>query len=389
MRAIISGAGIAGLASAIALSRNGWDVEVHERANGPRAGGYLIDFFGPGYEAAGTLGLLDALVHKGHRIDAAHFLDATGRQRSMLRYDLAARAAGGGKLVSLLRGEIEGVLLDHLPAGVSLTYASTVTAVDNGAEGVTVHLAGGGEASADLLVGADGIHSEVRRLIFGPEQDFLRYLGYHTAAYFFRDEAVSRAVGEGMQMLTVPNRFVGLYAMGDGRLASFFVHRAPATILPADPRAMLHETYGDLGWLVPAILAGAPEPHDIYYDVVAQTEMPRWHRGRVVVVGDAAYAVSLLAGQGASLAVAGGNALGQVLAGGEVSAGLQRFEDALRPLVLQKQLSGRRTANWFVPPTRAHIAFRDLFLNAVNNPLLIGLLGRFVGVSSKGFSLAR
>ena len=288
-----------------------------------------------------------------------------------------------------MRGDIEAVLLEKLPPGVSLHYGSTIRAIDNRPDGVTVRLAQGGEESADLLVGADGIHSEVRRLVFGPEAEFVRFLGYHTAAYFFRDEAASRAVGAGMRLLTVPNRFVGLYAIGDGRLASFFVYRAPTTELPADPRATLRKTYGDLGWLVPAMLAAAPEPQEIYYDVVAQTVMPHWHQGRVVVIGDAAYAVSLLAGQGASLAIAGGNALAQVLAGGEVEAGLQRLEDTLRPLVLQKQLSGRRTADWFVPPSRAHIIFRDVFLNAVNNPLLVGLLGRFVGASSKGFSLGR
>jgi 2-polyprenyl-6-methoxyphenol hydroxylase-like FAD-dependent oxidoreductase len=332
---------------------------------------------------------LDALEQKGHRIDAAHFLDGDGHERSRLRYDLAARAAGGGKLISLLRGDIEAVLLDTLPPEVSLHYSSTVRDIDNRPDGVTVRLAQGGQESADLLVGADGIHSEVRRLVFGPEAEFVRFLGYHTAAYFFRDEAASRAVGDGMRLLTVPNRFVGLYAIGDGRLASFFVYRAPGTELPADPRATLRRIYGDLGWLVPATLAAAPEPREIYYDVVAQTVMPHWHRDRVVVIGDAAYAASLLAGQGASLAIAGGNALGQVLAGSEVAAGLRRLEDTLRPLVLKKQLSGRRTANWFVPPSKAHILYRDLFLNAVNNPLLVGLLGRFVGVSTKGFSLAR
>src|SRR6185312_7612602 len=118
----------------------------------------------------------------------------------------------------------------------------------------------------------------------------------------------------------------------------------------------------------PATLAAAPDPHDIYYDVVAQTEMPHWHRDRVVLIGDAAYAVSLLAGQGASLAVAGAAALGDVLAKGNIEAGLVRLETSLQPLVLEKQRAGRRTANSFVPPTWAHVAFRNLVLNSLNNP---------------------
>jgi 2-polyprenyl-6-methoxyphenol hydroxylase-like FAD-dependent oxidoreductase len=386
MKAIIIGAGIAGLSTAHALNRAGWEVDVHERATGPRTGGYLIDFFGPGYEAAETLGILPALAQRAHRIEAAHFLDADGRERAKLLYDVAAGAVKG-KLFSLLRGDIEGVLLDTLPAGVRLHYGAELRAIDNGPDGVSAQLAEG-EARADLLVGADGIHSQVRRLVFGPEETFVHLLGYHTYAYFFRDAAASRAVGDGMRILTVPNRFVGLYAMGEDRLACLFVHRAAATTPSADPRAVLRDTYGDLGWLVPATLAAAPEPHQIYHDVVAQTAMPQWHRQRVVLIGDAAYAVSLLAGQGASLAVAGGNALGQALAGGEVAAGLARFEDTLRPLVLEKQLAGRRTANWFVPPSRTHIAIRNLFFNLVSNPLLVGLLGRYVSAGSKGFSLA-
>jgi 2-polyprenyl-6-methoxyphenol hydroxylase-like FAD-dependent oxidoreductase len=387
MKAIVIGAGIAGLSAAHALHRAGWEIEVHERASGPRTGGYLIDFFGPGYEAARTLGLLPALTQRADRIEAAHFVDAEGRERARLRYDVASGAVQG-QLISLLRGDIEGVLLDALPPAVALHYGASIGAVDNRADGVTVRLADGGEADGDLLVGADGIHSEVRRLVFGPESEFVHFLGYHTYAYFFRDEAVSRAVGDGVRILTVPNRFVGLYALGDGRLACLFVHRAAAASPDSDPCATLRATYGDLGWLVPATLAAMPEAHQIYNDVVAQTWLPHWHRMRAVVIGDAAYAVSLLAGQGASLAVAGGNALGQVLAGRDVAAGLERFESALRPLVLDKQLAGRRTANWFVPPTWAHIALRNFFFNAVSNPLFTGLLGRFVSASSKGFSLA-
>lgn len=387
MKAIIAGAGIAGLSSAHALHRAGWEVTVVERARALRAGGYMIDFFGPGYDAAEALGILPALRARAHKVDEVLFVDETGRTRSKIDYRLATGAAKG-KLFPILRGDVERALFDALPDGVDLRYGLSATGCESAAEGVGVTLSDGTMLEADLAVGADGIHSEVRRAVFGPEADFVRYLGYHTAAYFFRAPRVAAALAGKFTLMTVPNRLLGLYEVGDGLLASFFVYRAESARRPDDPVAALRRTFGDLGWLVPETLAAAPGAGEVYYDVVAQTVMPNWSSGRVVLVGDAAYAVSLLAGQGASLAIAGGNALGEALAGRPVPDALAAFDARLRPPVLEKQRAGRRTANWFVPPTAAHLAVRDVVLNVVNSPLLVGLLGRFFSFGSKGFALA-
>ena len=110
MKAIVSGAGIAGLSAALALSRQGWDVLVVERARGLRARGYMIDFFGPGYDAAERLGVLPALKAAAHRVDEVELLDGQGRRTAAINYRLAATAVGG-KLLALLRGDVERVLL--------------------------------------------------------------------------------------------------------------------------------------------------------------------------------------------------------------------------------------------------------------------------------------
>jgi 2-polyprenyl-6-methoxyphenol hydroxylase-like FAD-dependent oxidoreductase len=217
----------------------------------------------------------------------------------------------------------------------------------------------------------------VRDLLFGTEGQFLRFLGYHTAAFLFEDAALAADIRGQFRMLRVPKREVALYAVGDGTLATFFVHTAGAPTRPDDPAAELRRVYGDLGWHVPALLAAADRTHDLYYDVVAQVVMPRWRRGRAVLVGDAGYAVSLLAGQGASLAVAGAHLLAEAVAAGEVDAGLDRFEAALRPAVRDKQAAGRRPADFFVPPTAFHNWLRDAFLNAVRLPGLSRLMGWF------------
>jgi 2-polyprenyl-6-methoxyphenol hydroxylase-like FAD-dependent oxidoreductase len=203
----------------------------------------------------------------------------------------------------------------------------------------------------------------------------------------FEDEALRRALGRTFKLLAVPGRQVGLYDAGNGQLAAFFVHRTNEATLPADPAARLRQVYGDLGWLVPQALAAMPAGEEIYYDLVGQVGLDRWHKGRTVLVGDAAYAVSLLAGQGASLGIAGPETLAAEIAGsGNIPDALMRWETRLRPLIAQKQEAGRRTASWFIPDTPLRLWVRNTALNVTNWPPLSGFLGRFVGVSTKGFA---
>ena len=127
--------------------------------------------------------------------------------------------------------------------------------------------------------------------------------------------------------------------------------------------------YGDLGWFVPDVLAAAAHVPSIYFDVVAQVRMPRWSRGRVVLAGDAGQAVSLLAGQGASIAIAAGEALGRELASSAaVAEALMRYESGLRRMVERRQASGRRMARWLVPTTGTALAIRDAALGMLDLP---------------------
>jgi 2-polyprenyl-6-methoxyphenol hydroxylase and related FAD-dependent oxidoreductases len=387
MKAVISGGGIAGLSAALALDRAGWSVSVLEKAPGMRAGGYMLDFFGPGVDAAEDLGLLDALRTHARGVRRVDFVNAAGRSGAQMDYR-HIRDATGGRLFPILRGDIEQVLHAALSDRVELRHGTSLSQVEETGAGLALTLADGGRLTADLLVGADGIHSNTRRLVFGPEQDFIRPLGFHTAGYFFDSAEVEAALGGDFKMMAIENRMAGLYAVEGSRIMAFFVLRADETGRPDDPRPALRAAFGDLGWIVPEVLAAMPGPEDIYYDVVAQVEMDTWRRGRTILIGDAAYAVSLLAGQGASLAMAGGRALGQVLSGtDEVAAALAHFETQLRPLVLEKQRAGRNMAKWFVPASPAHVLMRDMGVRLMNWPPLSGLIGRFFSVSAKGFSL--
>ncbi|MER7013860.1 FAD-dependent oxidoreductase [Saccharopolyspora sp. NPDC000359] len=380
MEVVICGAGIAGLALAHRLSELGADVVVLEKAPGPRTQGYMIDFFGPGYDAAEEMGVLPRLLEVGYRVDEARFVDQSGRRRARLDFDQFGRSMGQ-RLVSIMRPDLESVLRESLPEDVDLRFGASPAHIEDGSDGVRVTLADGQELHADLLVGADGIHSAVRRMVFGPESDHLRHLGFHTAAFTFEDSRLHAEVGNRFHLTDTLDRQMGLYGMRNGRLAVFAVHRAADPTLPADPRQALLAEYGSLGWVVPTVLAKCPPGEEIYYDQVAQVEVPRWHRGRVVLVGDACCAVSLVAGQGASLGIAGAYVLAEQLRAGAVEAGLERYEQLWRPVVEEKQRVARRGVRWFLPRTRAEQQLRRTMLALARVPGLdrfvaTGLVGK-------------
>jgi 2-polyprenyl-6-methoxyphenol hydroxylase-like FAD-dependent oxidoreductase len=365
VRVIICGAGIAGLTLANRLWALGAEVTVLEQAQAPRDQGYMIDFFGPGYDAIKAMGLLPKIEDVAYRVTEANFVDEQGRRRVGVSLDSFAV----GPLLSIMRPDLERVLREQLR--VDIRFGVSPVAVTERHDSVGVTLDDGTELEADLLVGADGIHSTVRRLVFGDESRFFRYLGFHTAAFTFDSPEIHSAVDGRACLTDTVGRQMGFYALRNGRVAAFGVHRTPDLERPSDIRATVHEVYGGLGWVVPEALDRCPPADQIFYDQLAQIVMPAWSTERVVLVGDASYAVSLLAGQGASLGIAGAYVLADQLARTQsIGQALVHYEKLWRPVAEEKQKAGRASGRWFAPKSDIDLTIRRMSLRMASLPVV-------------------
>lgn len=371
MKAFICGAGIAGLALAHRLHHHGWEVQIVDHARGPREQGYMIDFFGPGYEALTAMGLQPNLRRFASSVDSFRYIDSRGRTTVRIDYTFFARAFKG-EYAGIMRPALERMLRESLNDQVDIRYGVTIDRI----RGDRVELSDGTAVEADVIVGADGIHSHVRSLVFGPERNYLRDLGMHTAAYVFEDPVVFEQVRGQFVITETLNRQLGLYGLADGRVAVFAVHRRGDQALPEDPREILHRTYTGMGDLVDRAVANCPPREAVYYDQVAQIDAPRWTDGRVALVGDAAYAVSLVAGQGASMGIGGAYLLAERLhAAGSVEEGLADYERRWRPVIRATQQAARdRVTEWFLPSSSVTLLARRWGFRAMRVPGLERLL---------------
>jgi 2-polyprenyl-6-methoxyphenol hydroxylase-like FAD-dependent oxidoreductase len=382
VKAIVAGAGIAGLVVARQLGLAGWSVELLEKSAGPRRDGYMMDFFGPGVEASEEIGLFPRLAAVAYHVEAAEYVDLHGHPTSSIDYARFARLAGGNVL-SLLRPDMERVALAALedvpPGRVRVRYGAPVSEVRSSGGGVQVSL--GEMLDADVLVGADGIHSQVRAAVFGPEEGYLRPLGMRAAAFIVNEPDLNARFRNRFVLTDSIGRLAGIYSLRRDEVATFMVYPAATSAgdaVAGNARERLRREFSGLGDAVDRLLELCPaQPYD---DVVAQVQMPGWQKGRTVLLGDSCGAVSLLAGQGGSLALAGAALLGDLLSTvpspDGIGTALAEFERRWRPKVEQAQAAGRRAASSFLPSNRAQQLLRQWIIRATHVPGIDRIVAR-------------
>lgn len=360
---LISGAGIAGPTLAYWLLEYGFRPVVVEPAPRLRTGGYIIDFWGVGYDVAERMGILPAIEAAGYQIESLRLVDRNGRRIGGFSADVF-REVAGGRYASIARGALAETLAKTVLDRCEFIFGDSITSIEQDEDGVNVAFEHATERRVDLVVGADGLHSNVRSLVFGDQARFEKHLGYTVAAfeakgYPRRDEGVYLGC-------TLPGRQVARFSMRDERTLFLFVFGSEwiKSAHPADPaerKTVIRKVYHDAGWECPAILDAMDRCADLYFDRVSQIHMPAWSNGRVVLVGDAACCASLLAGQGSALAMTGAFVLAGELAqaDGHHTEGCRAYERTLRPFIEGKQRTAARFGSAFAPRTQLGLFLRN------------------------------
>jgi 2-polyprenyl-6-methoxyphenol hydroxylase-like FAD-dependent oxidoreductase len=360
---LISGAGIAGPALAFWLKAAGYEPTIVERASALRSGGYVIDFWGLGYDLAERMGLIAEISRIGYHVREVRIVNDAGHRVAGFGTAVFSELTAG-RFVTLPRSTLSRLLFGKLRDSVETIFGDEIVALEQETDCVRVALEHAGERRFDLLIGADGLHSAVRKLAFGPQSGFEKRLGYAVAAfeasgYRPRDEDVYLMYGE-------PGRMLGRFTLHDNRTLFLFIFAANAfpDTLEAQ-KALLRDLYGRGGWECRKVLGELDATDELYFDSVSQIKMQNWSRGRVALVGDAAFCVSLLAGQGSALAM-----IAAYMLAGELSASQGRYQQAfasyearLRSYIAARQRGAERFARAFAPRTRAGLNFRNLVIS--------------------------
>ncbi|MEU4563101.1 FAD-dependent monooxygenase [Actinoplanes sp. NPDC023936] len=348
---LISGASVAGPALAYFLHRGGYDVTVVERAPALRDSGYAVDFRGTALDALDAMGIRDELRDHETRMRGTTIVDETGNEI----VQLPAEAFGGE--LEVPKRDLTRILHRITADDVEYLFDDSITALTEDAAGVTVEFERHAAREFDLVFGADGVHSNVRNLAFGTNDDVLRHLGMSGAGF-----STPNYLGLDGRGLLQPGK-AAVYLFSTSPADRLTVSLSFATDSPAldrrtraEQEQALRAAFAGHGWEAPRLLTAMSEADDFYFASSCQVHLDHWHRGRVALLGDAGYCAAPTSGMGTSQALVGAWTLARELsaAGGRHEIAYTAYEQRLRPYVAENQAAGRHAAASFggeAPPS--------------------------------------
>lgn len=354
---LIQGAGIAGLAAAWWLKQRGFAPTIVEKAPDLRCDGFVLSLGGSGYRIAGQMGILEGVEAKGVELGRTQFRDSQGRDVLLIDHRKHLRQTN---LLPVCRDDLVMALHRALGDQVPIRFSTQVHTLQQRDDGVEVWFDNHEHERFDFVVAADGCFSSLRQRYFASDEECLKSLGYSAAAFTLQGQ--SARVEERHVSFSEPGYTVELYGMRKDLLAALFVWQdSEGSRVPREQRAAwLQEVFSHAHQDIQAALAARPD--GFYLDHLMQVNLPTWHKGRLVLLGDAAHCLTLASGRGASMALTGAWLLAEELARSYDVNALSRYEARLRPDIDILQALAPRMANWYVPTTRYSWHMRNLFM---------------------------
>ncbi|KAM3098448.1 FAD-dependent monooxygenase [Phormidesmis sp. 146-35] len=367
MKILISGGGIAGLTFAYWLQQSGFQPIVIDKATEFKRVGYPLGTYGASVQILEKMGLLETLVQKSIPLTESAFVDSTGR--IIRKLNMSQVFTVEQRNLVLNRADLHLAIYEAVKDQVEIRMGHMIQTVEQQSDRVTATFNNGSFESFDLLIGADGVHSQTRQQVFG--NGFEKFFNVAYMAFF--SQYTPPDLGDCNYNITLPRRYAGIGKYGSSGIGAFLLYQSPPgrKIPPQERVPHLLQEFGDADWLIQDVIRSVQDPTTIFYDDMLQIVMPQWSKGRVCLIGDAAHTLTLMSGRGAGTAILGSYLLAKALTQQDYTHAFATYENHLRKTVNDLQKDAFKLTQMMLPETQWSIALTNLYMKYIPESWLL------------------